>query len=81
MHKGGRRSRNCMVVVFITTYAIIVSLNPAQARSIQHYVIKFVSDFQQVGDFHLVLLSPPIELTTQYNWNIVESGAKHHRSP
>ena len=33
--------------------------------SIQHYVIKFVSDLQQVGDFIQVLwFPPPIKLTT-----------------
>jgi len=33
--------------------------------SIQHYVIKFVSDLQQVGGFLWVLrFSPPIKLTT-----------------
>ena len=32
--------------------------------SIQHYVIKFVSDLQQVGGFLLVLwFPPPIKLT------------------
>ena len=34
----------------------------------QHYVIKFVSDLRQVGGF-----------LYQYNWNIVESGVKHHK--
>jgi hypothetical protein len=42
------------------TYAIItkvVSLNPAHGEvySIQYYVIKFVSDLQQVGGFPRVL--------------------------
>jgi hypothetical protein len=41
--------------------------------SIQHYVIKFVSDLQQVSGFLWVLQIP-----AQYNWNIVESGIKHH---
>jgi hypothetical protein len=50
-----------MVVGFTTTYAIriittkIVSSNPVQDQgevySIQHYVIKFVSDLQQVSGF------------------------------
>jgi hypothetical protein len=40
--------------------------------SIQHYVIKFVSDLWQVGGFIQVLrFSPPITLTATYNWNIV----------
>ena len=39
----------------------VVSSNPAHGElySIQHYVIKFVSDLQQVGDFFLVLRFPP----------------------
>jgi len=50
-----------MVVGFTTTYAIsayhyttnVVSSNIAQGEvySIQHYVIKFVSDLRQVGGF------------------------------
>jgi hypothetical protein len=41
----------------------IVSLNPAHGEvySIQHYVIKFVSDLRQVGCF--LRLPPPIKLT------------------
>ena len=34
-----------------------------KVESIQHYVIKFVSDFAAPG----------------YNWNIVESDVKHHK--
>jgi hypothetical protein len=41
---------------------------------IQHYVIKFVSDLRQVGGFLRVLRFP----LPRYNWNIVESGVKHH---
>ena len=41
---------------------------------IQHYVIKFVSDLRQVAGFLRVFwFTPP-----RYNWNIVESGVKHH---
>jgi hypothetical protein len=41
----------------------IVSLNPAHGEvySIQHYVIKFVSDLWQVGCF--LRFPPPIKLT------------------
>ena len=35
----------------------VVSSNPAQA--IQHYMIKFVCDFRQVGGFLRVLQFPP----------------------
>ena len=40
--------------------------------SIQHYVIKFVSDLWQVWGF----LQFPLPI--KHNWNIVESGVKHH---
>jgi hypothetical protein len=45
----------------------VVSSNPVHGEVylIQHYVIKFVSDLQQVGGF--------------LNCNIVESGVKHHK--
>ena len=38
----------------------------------------FVSDLLQVGGFLWVLLFPPPIKSPQYNWNIVESGVKHH---
>jgi hypothetical protein len=44
----------------------VLSLNPApgEVYSIQHYVIKFVSDLRQVGGFLLVdWFPPPIKLT------------------
>ena len=44
----------------------VVSSNPAHGEvySIQHYVIKFVSDLRQVGGFCRVLRVPPqIKLT------------------
>jgi hypothetical protein len=44
----------------------VVSLNPAHSEvySIQHYVIKFVSDFRQVSGFLRVLrFPPPIKLS------------------
>ena len=55
----------------------VVSVNPAQAYSIQYYVIKFVCGLQQVGGFlRLFWFPPPIKLTTKIY--IVESGDKHH---
>jgi hypothetical protein len=45
----------------------VVSSNPAlgEVYSIQHYVIKFVSDLQQVGGFLRVpQFPPPIKLIT-----------------
>jgi hypothetical protein len=59
----------------------IVSLKPDHLAvySIPHYVIKFVSDLSQVGVFRRILRpSTPIKLTARYNWNIAESGIKHH---
>ena len=39
--------------------------------------VKFVSDLRQVSGF--LWFPPPVKLTvTRYNWNIVESGIKHH---
>ena len=46
-----------------------MSSNPAQA--IQHYVIKFVSDLQQVGGFLRVFwFPPPIKLTATTVWEM-----------
>ena len=55
----------------------VVGSNPVHGEvySIQHYVIKFVSDLRQVRSFLWVLrFPPPIKLTPRYNWNIIESG-------
>ena len=68
----GRRGRDRMIVGFTTTYASVpittnvVIANPAHGEvySIQHYVIKFVSDLWQVGGFLRILwFPPPIKLT------------------
>jgi len=74
-----------MVVGFTTIYAISVyhhcccEFESRLGRCVQHYVIKFVSDLQQVGGFLRVLrFPPPRNLTPRYNWNIVESGVKHN---
>ena len=65
---GGRRGRYRVVVGFTTTCAIsplittkVVSSNPVhdEMYSIQHYVIKFVSDLQHVSGFLRVLRFPP----------------------
>ena len=71
LHKGCR-GRDRKVIRFPTTYAIRAyhhfwcEFEPGSGEvySIQHHVIKFVSDFQQVGGFLLVLrCPPPIKLT------------------
>jgi hypothetical protein len=53
--------------VLITTN--VVSSNPANGEvySIQHYVIKFVSDLGQVGGFHRVLRFPLLIILTSLN--------------
>jgi hypothetical protein len=66
----GRRGRDRMVVGFTTTYAISTyhqcefESRSGEVYSIQHYVIKFVSDLRQDGGFLRVLrFPPPINLT------------------
>jgi hypothetical protein len=59
--------RDRMVVGFTTTCAIsaittnVVGSNPVHSEvySIQHYVIKFISNLRQVGGFLRVLRFPP----------------------
>ena len=68
----GHCGRDGMVVGFITTYAISAyhhwcefESHSDEVYSIQHYVIKFVSDLWQVCGFLGVLrFPPPIKLTT-----------------
>ena len=72
--EGGRGCHGCMVVGFTTSLPVqsvpittnVVSLNPVHGKvySIQHFVIKFVSDLRQVGGFLQVLqFHPQIKLT------------------
>ena len=52
----------------------VVSLNPAQCEvcSVQHYLIKFVSDLWHGGGFLLVLLLPTaIKLTDLHDINVI----------
>jgi hypothetical protein len=54
-----------MPSVPITTKVVSSNTVHGEMYSIQHYVIKFVSDLRQVGGFLWVLLfPPPIKLTT-----------------
>jgi hypothetical protein len=49
----------------ITTKVVSLNPVPGEVYTIQHYVIKFVSDLRQVGGFLQVLrFPPPIKLTT-----------------
>jgi len=58
-----------LVVRFTTTYAICAYLQCCEfesrsGRGVQHYVIKYVSDLRQVGNYLRVLrFPPPIKLT------------------
>jgi len=64
----GRRGRDRMVVGLTATCAISAYRHKScefeprsgEVYSIQHYVIKFVSDLQQVSGFLLVLRFPPL---------------------
>ena len=63
LHKLSLKGRDRMIVGFITTYAISAYHHlrlEFQSRSMQHYVIKFVSGLRQVGGFLRVLWSPPL---------------------
>ena len=54
-----------MQSVHITTKVVSSNTTHGDVYSIQHYVIKFVSDLHQVGDFIWVLwFPPPIKLIT-----------------
>ena len=47
-----------------TTKVLSSNLAQGEVYSVQHYMIKFVSDLRQVGDFLRVLrFPPPIKLT------------------
>ena len=46
--------------VSLTTYGQLCYLFKSLVYSIQHYMIKFVSDLQQVGGFLWVLRCPPL---------------------
>ena len=66
--------------VAITTNVVSSNTIHGEVYSIQHYVIKFVSDLRQVGGFLWTLrFPPPIKLTATIYLNIVESGIKHHK--
>jgi hypothetical protein len=61
----------------------MVMSHPAhgQVYSIQHYVIKFVSDLRQVGGIlRMRRFPPPIELIATILLKY-SSGVKHHPSP
>ena len=60
----------------------VICSNPVHGEvySIQHYVIKFVSDLWQDGGFlQGTRWFSTNKTLPRYNWNIVESGLKHHK--
>jgi hypothetical protein len=63
----------------ITTNVVSTNLVHDEVYSIQHYVIKVVSDLWQVGGFlRLLRFIHQWKRPPRNNWNIVESGIKHH---
>jgi hypothetical protein len=76
-NERGCRGSDRMVVGFTTTYAISACHHWCcgfNCRS-ERGVIKFVSDFRQVGFLRVLRFPLP-----RYNWNIVESGVKPHKT-
>ena len=68
-YNRGCHGRDRMVFGLIITQSVpittnVVSLNSAHGEvySIQHYMIKFVSDLRQVGGFFRILQLPPLIL-------------------
>jgi hypothetical protein len=66
----GRRGRDCMVVGLTISYVVgayhlwCCEFEFRSGRGVQHYVIKIVSDLQQIVGFLQVLPLPsPIKLT------------------
>ena len=66
--KMGCHGHDRMVVGFPITCPISAYHHSGRVYLMQYYVIKFVSALWQVSGF-----------LHQYNWNIVESGVKHHK--
>ena len=67
-----------MQPVLITTSVVSSKSANGEVFSIEHYVIKFVSDLRQVSGFLLELRFPlPIDRTQQYKLIIVLSGVKY----
>ena len=70
-HNRGRRGHDRMVVGFTTIYSIGAYHHTrcefeswsGEVYSVQHYVIKFVSDLRQVGLLWVLRFPPPIKLT------------------
>jgi hypothetical protein len=85
--KRGRCGHDRMIVGFTTTYAISAyhhwccEFEYRLGRRVQHYVTKFVSDFDRLVVFFGssgFLHQKNWPSHTRYNWNIVSIGVKHH---
>ena len=80
----GHRDHDRMVVGLTTTNAIgayhhwCCGFDSRSGRGVQYYVKKFGSDLWQVGGFLRVLHQ--LKWPPRYNWNIIESGVKHHKT-
>jgi hypothetical protein len=61
----------------IATTVVSSNIVHGEVFSIQHVVIKFVSDLWQVGGF--LWFPPSMKRIATYNWNMVESGVKHYK--
>ena len=59
--------------------SVPISTKVVSSNHVHGDVIKFVSDLRQVSGFLRVLQFPPPIKPPRYNWNIVESGVKHHK--
>jgi hypothetical protein len=69
-----------MKSVSITTNVVSSNHIHGEVYSIQHYVIKFVSDWREVGGFLQVSdFLHQYNWPARYNWNNAESGVKHHK--
>ena len=61
-----RGSRDCMIVGFTTMQSVSITLM-SKVYTIQLYVITFVNDLWQVGDFLRILRFPDKVLILYYN--------------
>ena len=74
-----------MAVGFTTTYAIGAYHHwccevESPSGWGEHYVIKFVSDLQQVGRKPVSSTNKTYHQDINVKWNIIESGVKHNQT-
>ena len=82
-------SHSLLYLISKTTYAISAyhhwccGFDSRSGRGVHYYVIKYVSVLREVGGFFRVLQFPSPKKKKwppRYNWNIVESGVKPHKT-